>query len=81
MVTKGSTRFFKYDNARKVFEFHHEISFDDVDEVVSQMRDVVNQSNGTAPSSSSPEIMGGLINSPWIFRKLFGWDSIIKKAT
>lgn len=81
MVTKGSTRFFKYDNARKVFEFHHEISFDDVDKVVSQIHGVVNQSNGATPSSSGPEVMGGLINSPWIFRKLFGWDSIIKKAT
>jgi hypothetical protein len=78
-VNKGSTRFFTYSNDRKVIGFSHEVNYDDVGEVTSQMREVVRRSNGSAPSSSGPEVVGELISAPWIFRKLFGWQNVIKR--
>jgi|TARA_R110002126_G_scaffold130869_1_gene274479 hypothetical protein len=77
----GSTHFLKYDLDKETIELHlveHEMSLKEVKQLRNEIDDVLKRAQPLRASSAPDDL--SLSQPPWILRKLFGWQSIIKRA-
>jgi hypothetical protein len=79
-VKRGSTKFLDYDNELEIIEFKTtKLSYKDALGVAQILQNLTRQSKSEVAPVSAPT-SNDLIQPPWIFRKFFGWQNVIKKA-
>lgn len=78
----GQTSYLKYDLDKKTVTLHEflgeEISLGTAKRLRNDIDNVLKMAQPLAPASAPDDL--SLSTPPWIFRKLFGWQNVIKKA-
>lgn len=80
-VRSGQTSYLKYDHDRQVMQVHSakEMSFLEAKRMMRDIEAILKMHQKPAATSAPDDL--SLSTPPWIFRKLFGWQNVIKKAT
>ena len=78
-LRKGKTRFFSYDyDAETISLFGRELTFKEAKQLKYAVEEVMKRRDNAPPPTAPDDLIS--IKPPWILRKFFGWQNVIKKA-
>ena len=79
-VRSGNTPHIKYDYDKQTMQVRSsdEMTFKNAKRMMREIEEILAREH-PAPNPSAPDDLS-LSKAPWILRKLFGWQDVIKKA-